>query len=660
MPGPVLLAGSVPVDPARVPTAVLQPLPASVEVSDDPALIAWIRQAHEADRVARFKECLQRLRQGQPTLEKLPELELRPGEAVAILLVLIQDDYLSRAAQVEVARHLLPVDRPEVPAFLCASLEYGDNRLRTALLEGLQRASSSERDALLRNADVARQLLLCLQDPDPSIIRSVAHLCCYHALPGAEDALRTVLEQMREWPELLGDAITSGLQLILPKRLAPLPSYRHSVASALVRNATTADSVRLAVRFLTRDWPYPDDAFRHLLSSPLRYPALQNPDPAVTDPLRQALRADLLRYPGSVRQTRQWILDFAAVAEVGDEALLERIASRTGDAVKQAIAVEGLARLHPDAAVARCLEQIQGERPAPDYFALAREYYVHLLLAHATEEDAERICAVLYPETRYPRQLDTADFLLLSEKLGERGRQRLASLRDRLDPFAQELDACKRQGLDGLSALAELHAAGLLRESPEEVFARMTEKCARDGEPPPDPTTPVTLSAALQWAGLSTLLFNMQGIPCRHEPLLAQIASTSRGRFTPEYPIQVGWVSDPWSQEQSAVVLFLAAGRAYRFPVVSQRFHCDLRAVLNALNFALEQNDRAERYLTQEMCEVFMGMVRIAFADPTVLGPLARKYGLSLTASASQAIRTRPPADHRVFNQPRDIFEQPE
>src|SRR5690606_3042301 len=117
-----------------------------------------------------------------------------------------------------------------------------------------------------------------------------------------------------------------------------------------------------------------------------------------------------------------------------------------------------------------------------------------------------------------------------------RGRQRLRRSLHRFEPHARTWAVWKMQGLDARTALADLHAAGVIRETPEELWARM----GKHQEEPLDPTQPHLLRWALGYANLTTAFDTETGfLPCNHHHLVAQFARGSGGRFAPECRVQV-------------------------------------------------------------------------------------------------------------------------
>src|SRR5262249_12034780 len=163
----------------------------------------------------------------------------------------------------------------------------------------------------------------------------------------------------------------------------------------------------------------------------------------------------------------------------------------------RAYALEALARLQPERAVDRVLAEIRRERPWGMLLSLLRKY--------AVEEDYERICAVLYPRSggKKKRQIKIEEARLLLERLGRRGRQRLARNLNRLDAHARAGAEWKLQGLDVRNALTELHAAGVIRQAPDELLARMARRKGGQDQAL-DTTEPALLTHALGAAGLAT------------------------------------------------------------------------------------------------------------------------------------------------------------
>jgi hypothetical protein len=603
---PKLLVGHVQGDPANLPPGILyvpgrdpdapSRISKEIEVSDDPALLAWTRQAYEADLDQRFTIALQRVQRGEKVyLEYRDALKERSDQAGEELRRIMGDEQASAKARARAAEVLAGIGQTDGSAFLLAALESAAPELSAAALEML---SDWNNKIDLTRPEVAARIIQSLSSPEPEVAAKAAHLCTWRNVPGAEDGLRTALMNH------------------------PQPSPQ--MAEALARLATTAESVWAALPDLFQRRPK-----KYTFSISYNYRrVLDHPDAAVSRPLRQALLRYLLTFTDDGdRLGQHWACDIAAAADETVLPILEDIIARAKDPVSRSYALGGIARLRPEQAVERVLEQIRRDRPWSMLVRLLRKY--------AVEADYERVCAVLYPDAEggNKRRLEMDDARLLLENLGQRGRQRLIQEMNRLEEHAREWAVWKLQGLDVRNALGELQAAGVIRQTPEELLARMSAR----SEEPLDMTNPSLFTRALGYAKLTTGFDTETGfVPCNHHYLIQEFADGSDGRFAPECPIQIWHRKSAKDYDSPYLVQFIYHGRLYRFAAENYGDYYDVESVVRALNTALEQNGRRERYIglyTGDQCAHFV------FADPTAFGPIAQKYGLPLSQDASEGMR---------------------
>jgi hypothetical protein len=606
---PKILVGRVDGDPADLPEGVVYApgrdpdapprLSRQVEVRDDPGLLAWTRQAYEADLDQRFAVALQQVRCGDPVyLEYRDALEQRAPRAAEQLRRILHDGQAPARGRARAALVLAGLGQPDGEAFLLAALDSPAAGLCAASLDMLGDWQSK---VDLARPEMAARIVKLLSSADPDVVRKAVHLCAWRKVPGAEAGLRAALAGGR------GPAV--------------------ELAEVLARLATTMESVQAALPYLFRRR---QEKYTCSVSSSF-HPVINHPDPAVATPLRQALQQDLLSYEGDEdRLGQHWAGDLASVADHTAAAVLEDIVARAKDPVSRAYALEGLARLQPERAVERILAEVRRYGPWDMLLRLLRKY--------AVEEDYERICAALFPpsgggEERRPG-LEEARLLL--ENLGGRGRQRLLDRLDRLEARARQWAVWKLQGLDVRSALAELHSAGVVRQTPDELLARMGEGQGGGGEAL-DVTEPALLAGALSYADLTTYFDTGTGfVPCNHHHLIRHFARGSGGRFTPEYPVQTWHRQGEDDYDGPYTVQFIYRGRLYRFAAENYGDYYDVDAVVRALNTALEHNGQRERYLglyTGDQC------ARFVFADPAAFVPVAQRYGLPLAQDPSEAMR---------------------
>jgi hypothetical protein len=614
---PKILVDRVQGDPADLPEGIVYAPPRDpdapprlsreVEVSDDPGLIAWTRRAYEADLDERFAAALGEVEAGDWVDPEFRDaLQQRPGQAGEELCRIMHDEQAAPAARARAAEVLADLGRPEGEAFLLEALDSPSADLCAAALEMLGDFHSK---IDLTRPPIPARIVKLLSSADPAVVKKAVHLCTWRKVPGAEEGLREAL------------ATGSG----------PL----EDLAECLAGLATTPESIRAALPHLFRKR---QEEYTCTIAF-LFEKVLNHPDPAVAEPLRQAMRAYLLTYKGKDRLGQHWAGDMACVADDSVIPLLEKIVTRARDPVSRAYALEALARLRPGQAVERVLEEIRRYRPWDMLLGILRQ--------HAREEDYERISAILYPPSGdgAKRQWKEEEARLLLERLGERGREYLSRNLDRLEPHAREWAAWQLQGLELRTALAELHAAGVLPHSPEDLLARMAER----EEEPLDTTDPSGLTAALGYAGVTTGFDTETGmVPCDHHHLIRDFAEGSAGRFTPECPVQVWHQQGEDDYDGPYTVQFLYRGRAYRFGAENYGDYYDVEAVVRALNAALEHSGQRERYIglyTGSQCASFV------FAAPAAFVPIAQKYGLPLSQDASEGMRAGRAYEQQVFEE---------
>jgi hypothetical protein len=615
---PKILVDHIQGDPADLPEGIVYapgrdpdaPLRVSrqVEVSDDPRLIAWTRQVYEADLDERFAVALEQVRRGDWVyLEYRDALEQSPARAAEQLRRIMHDEQVLLRGRARAAEVLASLRQPDGEEFLLAALDSSAAELCAAALEMLG-GSTSTID--LARPDIAARIVRLLSSSDQAVVKKAVHLCAWHNVPGAEEGLRAALARGQ----------------------GPLDE----LAETLARLATTAESVQAALPHLFRRRQKPYNQSVGFLFQRV----IDHPDPAIAQPLHQALQHYLLTYKGEDRLAQHWARDLASVADHKAVPVLEDIVARARDPVSRAYALETLARLQPERAVERVLAEIQRNGPWDVLLRLLRKY--------AVAEDYQRISAVLYPRSggKKKRRLKLEEAQLLLENLGHRGRQRLTRNLSRLEAVAREWAVWKLQGLDVRNALAELHAAGVIRQTPDELLARMDRR-EDDAEERLDTSHPWLLVRALGHAGLTTFFDTETGfVPCHHHHLIQQFAEGSGGRFTPECPVQIWRRRDEDDYNAPYIVQFVYRGRLYRFGAENYGDYYDVEAVVRALNTALEQNGQRERYIglhTGDQCAHFV------FADPAAFVPIAQRYGLPLCSDPSEGMRAGRAFEQQVF-----------
>jgi HEAT repeat protein len=615
---PIILVGHIKVELDELPEEIVRALARGwfegshvsqgVEISDDPALIFWTRQAFEKDLDARCAWAIAGARAGgRLTLAYLDALKQRPGPAGEELRRILRDDQAPAKGKVRAAQLLVGLKRLEGEEFLVAALESPSTDLCAEALEAL--ADFGIRVDLARPT-VAAAALKLLSSPNPDLVKKVARLCTYHDVPGAEAALREAVARGRE----------------------PIDD----LATALARCATTPESVQTALPYLFRQR---QKTFNFSAYTTLRR-VIHHPDPAVSRPLREAMQRYLLAHEGRDRLGQHWAGDLAAVADQTVVPVLEHIVANSRDPVARASALDALGRLRPEGAVERILNEMRFHKPWNRLF--------DLLGRHANERNFGSICDVLYPQPSGQRErpICMEEARLLLEKLGQPGRELLTRNRARLGVYALPWVAWKLLGLDVRTALAELHAAGVIPQPPQELL-RLLIRPLHGVEPPYIMSPPGLLTQALELAGVVTTVDVESGqVPCRHEDLVRRFAANSCGRFTPECPVQMWYREDEEDRDTPYLVQFIHRGKLYRFVASNSHLdYYDVAAVVGGINAALERDGHPERYLVLQPDGQSTWFV---FADPAAFLPIAERYFLP----AAGVRRTARALDERVFGIP--------
>jgi hypothetical protein len=508
------------------------------------------------------------------------------------------------ASATSAARLLLGLGRAEGEAYLVGALGSTSAEARRAAV-GALREWDCPLDLTAPNR--ATRLTRLIADPDPAVARAAAELCAFRRLPGTEAALIRILES--------GGA--------------------YDPADAALRLAEVANSPRAVAALLAHFLPR-EAGGRYAQSTGFALRgALAHPDPAVAGPIRRALHRYTLEFARQ-RYDQTLVADLAETADADSIPVLEDIHARADDVVSRWYALRALARLAPAEAVGRIVAQVR--RDGPD------EMLIEMLRAHATERDAAAVIeAVLHAPRAAGRATHRGVVRLLLENLGAAGRAAVEAGADRLDADARAWAAWKLRGIRLESFLADLHAAGVVAPSPEELIDRMRAARRRDAgrghvtAAAVDPSDPSEMTAALDAAGVFVAFDAETGVlPADHDALVRTFAAGSGGGFAPECAVQEWHQAGPDDYDAPYTVRFVCGGRLFRFGAENYGDWYDVEAVAGAVNLALATLGRAERFVAIEP----NGQVaQFVFAAPDAFGPIAAKYGLTVTNDLASAMR---------------------
>jgi len=350
----ILLVGRVEGVPAELPEGIVyhpgrdpdapRRVSQEVEVIDDAQLIAWTRRAYKADVDHRFQGALEEVRSGEWVyLEFRDALERRPRQAARELTQIMNDERTPAKGRARAAEVLASLGKAKGARFLVAALDSSSADLCAAAVEMLGDCKSK---IDLTQPAIAKQIIKLLSSSDPEVVKKAVHLCAWHKVPGAEE----------------------GLRAAMAKGQGPL----EDLAETLARLATKPESVQAAMPhlFQKRQKEY---------TSSINYyfqQVIDHPDPAVSQPFRQAMQRYLLTYKGKDRLGQHWAGDLASVADQTVIPVLEEPVAKAKDPVSRAYSLEALGRLQPERAVDRVLAEFKRQRPFDILFdVLGRSTY---------------------------------------------------------------------------------------------------------------------------------------------------------------------------------------------------------------------------------------------------------------------------------------------
>ncbi|MEQ8855664.1 hypothetical protein [Gimesia sp.] len=140
-------------------------------------------------------------------------------------------------------------------------------------------------------------------------------------------------------------------------------------------------------------------------------------------------------------------------------------------------------------------------------------------------------------------------------------------------------------------------------------------------------------------------------IPCRHDRLILDFANASKGKFTPQWPVEYWHSKNEEDFDAPYTVQFVLENRLYRTGAENYGDWYDVEAIVRLINFALETTGRPERFITEQSGGQIASFI---FADPFTFVPIARRYGLPLSTDPAEAMRKGLEFEERVINQLRE------
>jgi hypothetical protein len=577
-----------------VPETQSDPLsPLSVEVTDDPRLVDWVRKAYAACFEERFVRAVSSMGDFYVNSEDYYVLEERSALAANHLRQIMNNPQPFPRVQAKAAQKLAALGQKEGTDFLLSRLNSSTLEECTSALEILYDMLTDNDSTLHLDANAAQKVLALVSSPDSRVSSLAAKICDEEKVQGLEQALQAAVEK--------GESSIGTL------------------ADLLVRNATTSASIELALPHLFKQ-PSSDSYSRMICYG--YEDILGNSDPAISEPLRRAgLEAVLNSRKAINRSSSQaWVQDLCLVADETVLPILEDIIQSTKDNAERRYALEAMARIRPELAVKVALTDIEKENPGREAIAILRKY--------ASEADLDRIFALLYENDsgQRKRELGIEDAQLLLERFCSRGKNWLTDNRARFSSDAYIWAHWQIGGLKVHDLLADMRAAGIVQQSPEELLSLVAARRRNSLSAKEWYSTSSLILETLTEARLCTGHRYGYGIaPPDNALYMQEFAKNSAGRFQLECPIQI--YQDPnWNDDERDfmdpfyTVCFIYLGRLYRFLALDMGDLYSTSRVVEAMNTALRLSGRPERYIGHFESYIF--------ADPDLFRPIAQRYAL--------------------------------
>lgn len=569
-------------------------------VIDDSREIQRIREMFEKELDQAYGETFNRIATGESVYsEHRFVLKHRRSRAISDLTKLMGDAGQFPKVRTEAAECLFELDEEASTRFFFDSLKSNDASLRLAALKSLGSWWRIRID--FTKSDRINQLLSLLADENEDVVKAVARLCAYPPIPEAEEKLISLLENP-----------SRGKQASIAESLAAIATTRRAV-----------DAILLHVLQEEKDsFPQPRQwKYRNLL---------QNPNPAISEPIRKSLHKYTLRFEKQ-RYDQNLVQDLAITADAESIPILDDIYKNARDSVSRSYAIEALARLQPDKAVDLLIDFIRREG--------VRGYHFRKLHPFASEADFDRIESLLLTVKKEEGpSWDTDIARLMVDKLGANGRKFVEGHFSSFDGLACSWATWKLRGIELPAVLADLKSAGIIQRTPEEILEQLQDKeHAGNRIGPFDPSDPRELPSALDCAGIMTI-FDAEPnvIPAPHHHLISDFTDSTGGRFTPQCVVQTWHRRNKDDDEAPYTVQFVYQNWLFQTCAEYYGDWYDVNAVQQLLNFALEKTGHKERFITFDND----GQVAFfVFAEPKAFLPIAKKYSLALSEDSTNAMR---------------------
>lgn len=591
-----------------------------VRVTEDPSILASVwAAARDNAELTRLSAVEQVHAGGYVNYKAWDELKKQPGEAWTAVRAILEDPLATPAARANAALRLREFGDPAGEAYLLASLSDPAAETRAAALQKLWVDSGNQIDM---TPPARREVLLDLiDDPDPAVARNAMLAATYRpSLHGAADRIAARLED-----GTAPDPAEWGLDLL---GIAETPAH----VQVAVKYAFT---LRAEFGHGSYEW-----TLRRTLS---------HPDSEIREPARKALQAHCLHYSAEWGE-QHLARTLSAVADESAISVLEEMLATAKDPFVRASALWAILRMHP----AKAVDRILTDAARADRWT----YHGEMLAKFATPADAERVLAALGPVALKQSEDNLEHFIrLCTSTFGDLGRRAVQGWLPELSLRNRAVAVWGLERIELRAVLEGFAAVGLLPLPVDEVFEAARQFQEKESGVF-DPTHPESVRCALYTTGI-LVSFDAESDerPSPHDELIMQFGKHSRGGFTPECAIQIpgeeeideedeedeeklaadgqGPDADEFDPDGPLRVRFIHSGRVYEFDPVNFGDWYDVSAVVTAVNQAVADAGRTERFIN---IETGGQAVELVFAEPSRFLRVADRFAIPVKDKAARLL----------------------
>ena len=529
-----------------------------------------------------------------------------------------------RRRSVRIVRWLVELGDPWGRWRLGELLRDDDPEIRAAAL----RAARWAFEEILPSEEETELLLSRLEDPDPEVRGRAVQTCGALELPGVVTRFRALLDR-------------------------PDPPAPARLAYWIGKHGSPEIAIPRLARFVT---DRPDEASWALgrladWGRELEPPHSDLAVKAVEDFFEGELVEDGFGSLGQGHFDQTLVRHLTAVATERSLPALERILREARDPVSRGEALVAIARLRGGAALA-LLEETAADPPASYYWVRAVEKAIEA----ETSPDLEARLRELPVRHLEELAMDHHTVRLLARECGEPGRRALAEHLDRIHPEDRQWLVWELRGWTLETVLADARGRGLLPEPIPEGWAEDFRRRHREEWGIEDTSDAELLVHALVDLGV-LFAFDAESdvIPSPHDELIRGFGTVTHGRFVPRHIRQTPEPSGEAGPAEETpyriefVIGDKTARKLYRFQARNYRDWYDVEAVHEALNFALADQERPERYFAWNR----EGQVAYFLFGPVqVVESFAADYALPVDGGTSEARRLGQEYERHVIEAP--------